>query len=471
MVRSPVRVAVIGGGLAGVTAARTLVTQLPDAVVTVYEASDRLGGKLAGAEIGGLTVDVGAESMLNRRPEAVGLVREVGLAERIVHPEPVSASLWTRGALRPIPPSVMGVPSDLDALARSGVLSRAGLFRARADLPFTTPGDDLSVASYVGHRLGREVVDVLVEPLLGGVYAGHASELSVQAAAPAIWALHRRGLRLAHAAAEQAAAAPRELPPVFAGLDGGLWQLPPAVADHPSIVVRTRATVRELEPAGFGRWRLVVGPANAAETIEADAVVLATPAAPAARLLTPCVPVAARLLREIDYASMAIVTLAVPRDQVSADPSSSGFLVPPVEGKAIKAATFSAWKWGWLGKRAGDLLVMRASLGRAGEEHVLQRDDADLVATAVSDLADAIGLRGPLVDAHVQRWGGGLPQYVVGHLSRVEQITEAVAGTPGLAVCGAAYEGVGIPAVVASARAAADRVRDHLEGPVGRGGQ
>ncbi|MFC6149870.1 protoporphyrinogen oxidase [Mumia xiangluensis] len=460
---SSVHVAVVGGGLAGATAAREVATRLPDAVVTVYESTDHAGGKLAGAEVGGVTVDVGAESMLNRRPEAVALAREVGLGERLVHPEPVSAALWTRSALRSLPPSVMGVPSSMAALADSRVLSRAGLVRARADLPVPTPSDDVSVASYVGRRLGHEVVDVLVEPLLGGVYAGHANELSVQAAAPAIWALHKRGSRIAHAAAEQTAAASPGLPPVFAGLDGGLWQLPREVLSHPSIVVRTRSTVREIAAGADGRWRLVVGPANAAERVDADAVVLATPAAPTARLLAPSVPIAARVLREIDYASMAIVTLAVRRDQIASDLSGSGFLVPPVEGRSIKAATFSSNKWGWLGSRAGDLVVMRASLGRAGEEHVLQRDDSELVATAVADLGDAIGLSGPLVDAHVQRWGGGLPQYTVGHLARVAQIDEAVAGTPGLAVCGAAYGGVGIPAVIASGRAAALQIIDHLE--------
>ncbi|WP_370619440.1 protoporphyrinogen oxidase [Mumia sp. Pv 4-285] len=460
---SSVHVAVVGGGLAGATAARELVARLPDAVVTVYESTDHVGGKLAGTEVGGVVVDVGAESMLNRRPEAVALATDVGLGERLVHPEPVTAALWTRGALRSLPPSVMGVPSSMSALAESRVLSRTGFVRARTDLPVPTPSDDVSVASYVGRRLGREVVDVLVEPLLGGVYAGHAAELSVQAAAPAIWALHRRGSRIAHAAAEQSASAPRDLPPVFAGLDGGLWQLPRAVVDHPSIVVRTLSTVREIAPLPEGRWSLVVGPANAAERLEADAVVLATPAAPTARLLAPAVPVAARLLREIDYASMAIVTLAVRRDQVASGTGGSGFLVPPVEGRAIKAATFSSTKWGWLGERAGDLVIMRASLGRAGEEHVLQRDDAELVATAVADLRDAIGLHGPLADAHVQRWGGGLPQYTVGHLRRVEQIGEAMAGAPGLAVCGAAYGGVGIPAVIASGRAAAQTIADHLE--------
>lgn len=469
--RQPVHVVVVGGGLAGVTAARAVADRIPDAQVTVLEASDRVGGKLASTEVAGIAVDVGAESMLNRRPEAVGLAREVGLADAVVHPEPVSASLWTRGALRPLPPSVMGVPSDMTALAQSRVLSAPALLRARTDLPLPTPPDDVSVASYVGHRLGREVVDVLVEPLLGGVYAGHASELSVRAAAPAIWALRERGLRLGHAAAEQTATAPRDLPPAFAGLDGGMWQLPVAVVQHPRVTVRTGEAVREADPLGHGRWRLVVGPANQPWALEADALVLATPAAPTARLVAPTAPVAARLLREIEYASMAIVTLAVPREQIEAEPTTSGFLVPPVEGRAIKAATFSSWKWGWLAKRAGDLVLLRASLGRAGEEHVLQRDDADLVATAVADLGEAVGLRGPLADAHVQRWGGGLPQYTVGHLDRVAQIKAEMASTPGLEVCGAAYDGVGIPAVVASARAAADRVCDHLEGPSGRGAQ
>ncbi|MFD1826723.1 MULTISPECIES: protoporphyrinogen oxidase [Mumia] len=469
--RGPVHVVVVGGGIAGITAARAVVDRLPDAQVSILEASERVGGKLASAEVAGISVDVGAESMLNRRPEAVGLAREAGLAESLVHPEPVSASLWTRGALRPLPPSVMGVPSDMTALARSRVLSAPALLRARTDLPLPTPAQDVSVAAYVGHRLGREVVDVLVEPLLGGVYAGHASELSVRAAAPAIWALHERGSRLARAASEQKASAPADLPPVFAGLDGGLWQLPVAAVRHPRVNVRTGETVREASPLGHGRWRLVVGPANRPWILEADALVLATPAAPTARLVAPTTPVAARLMREIEYASMAIVTLAVPREQIAAEATTSGFLVPPVEGRAIKAATFSSWKWGWLAKRAGDVVVLRASLGRAGEEHVLQRDDADLVALAVGDLGDAVGLRGPLADAHVQRWGGGLPQYTVGHLTRVAQIATEIAATPGLEVCGAAYEGVGIPAVIASARAAADRVCDHLEGPSGRGAQ
>ena len=469
--RGPVHVVVVGGGIAGTTAARAVVERLPEAEVSILESSARIGGKLASAEVAGIMVDVGAESMLNRRPEAVGLARESGLADAVVHPEPVSASLWTRGALRPIPPSVMGVPSDMTALASSRVLSAPALLRARTDLPLPTPTDDVSVAAYVGHRLGREVVDVLVEPLLGGVYAGHASELSVQAAAPAIWALHERGVRIARAAAEQVASAPPGLPPVFAGLEGGIWQLPAAVASHPRVHVRTGSTVREASPLGHGRWRLVVGAANHPSTLEADALVLATPAAPTARLVGPTAPVAARLMREIEYASMAIVTLAVPREQIAAEATTSGFLVPPVEGRAIKAATFSSWKWGWLGKRSGDLVVLRASLGRAGEEHVLQRDDADLVALAVDDLGDAVGLRGPLTDVHVQRWGGGLPQYTVGHLDRVAQIRSEVATVPGLEVCGAAYEGVGIPAVVASARAAAGRVCDHLEGPSGRGAE
>jgi oxygen-dependent protoporphyrinogen oxidase len=227
--------------------------------------------------------------------------------------------------------------------------------------------------------------------------------------------------------------------------------------------VRTGSIVRELHPHPDG-WRLVVGDTRSPETIVADAVVVAIPAAPAGRLLRDSAPAAASELAQIEYASMAVITLAVPISSLSSvDPASSGFLVPPVEGRAIKASTFSSHKWGWL---AADTFVLRCSIGRHREEATLQRDDAELVDLAMADLYDAVGLRGPLLDASVTRWGGGLPQYAVGHLARVERIREAVAAVPGLAVCGAAYDGVGIPAVIASADLAATQVLEHL---VGRG--
>jgi len=220
--------------------------------------------------------------------------------------------------------------------------------------------------------------------------------------------------------------------------------------------VRTGATVRELRrtPAGFA---LTVGPTTAPELVEADVVVLATPAAPTARLLAEVAPVAAAELAAVESASMAVVTIAIRAADapVLAETDSSGFLVPPVEGRRIKAATFSFAKWGWVRAAGGDLLLLRASLGRYGEEATLQATDDELVAWSLADLHDATGLAASPVDTHVQRWGGGLPQYAVGHLDRVARVRAAVAAVPGLAVCGAAYDGVGIPAVIASAHRAA----------------
>jgi oxygen-dependent protoporphyrinogen oxidase len=245
--------------------------------------------------------------------------------------------------------------------------------------------------------------------------------------------------------------------PVFAGIRGGIGRLPQAVAAASGAAVRTDATVRDVVRRSDGGWRLVVGSTRDPELVEADAVVLATPARPTARLLSDVAPEAALELARIEYASMAIVTMAFQAHDLP-EVGGSGFLAPPVDGHAVKAATFSYAKWDWV-RAAGDgLLLLRCSIGRHREEAVLQVPDEELVDLAVGDLRDALGLSVRPVDTHVQRWGGALPQYAVGHLDRVAAIRRAVAGIPGLAVSGAAYDGLGIPACIASARLAADKV-------------
>jgi oxygen-dependent protoporphyrinogen oxidase len=248
---------------------------------------------------------------------------------------------------------------------------------------------------------------------------------------------------------------------VFTTLRDGLGGLPGAVAAASGAEVRTGVMVRELRRAGDG-WLLIAGPARDPETIEADAVIVAIPATPAARLLSAEVPRAASELARIEYASMAIVTLAYPRSAFPEPPSGSGYLVPPIEGRPVKAVTFSSVKWPHLAEAARDLLILRCSVGRLGEEHVLQRDDAELVALATAEMSEVMGVRGLARDSRVTRWGGALPQYDVGHLDRVARIRAAVAMEPGLAVCGAAYDGLGIPACVSTARTAATRILDHL---------
>ena len=302
---APRRVVVVGGGIAGLTAAHDLAAT--GAEVLVLEGSPRTGGKLRRAPVAGVTVDVGAEAMLNRRPEGVALARALDLP--VEHPTAASSRVWTRGALRPLPRSLMGVPLDLDQLADSGVLSSEGLARVRAerDLPPTPVDGDVSVGDLVAARLGDEVVDRLVEPLLGGVYAGRARELSARATVPQLVALLERGPLLD-------ASVPASDVPVFAGLRGGMAGLADALVAAGAFEVRTGATVRELRRStgadGGSRFALTIGSAAHPELVEADAVVLATPAAPTARLLAGLAPVAAAELAALEYASMAVVTLA-----------------------------------------------------------------------------------------------------------------------------------------------------------------
>nr|WP_055505924.1 protoporphyrinogen oxidase [Nonomuraea pusilla] len=456
-------VVVVGGGISGLAAAWFLRQGAGERVrVTVLESSPRIGGKLYASEVAGVSVDAGAESMLARRPEGKELAAAVGLAGDLVLPGTLRSSIYSRGTLHALPKAqVMGVPADLAELARSGIISPAGLLRVPLDqiLPATLVRTDVSVAAYIRARMGGEVVERLIEPLLGGVYAGRSDMLSLEATMPRVAAVARSERSLLSAARHLVEEAPKDAGPVFATLRGGIGVLPEAVAKASGADVRTGVTVRELHRTESG-WRLVTGPVPRPEVIEADAVVVATPAPAAARLLKEEAPRAAAELARIDYASMAVVTLAYPLDAFPEPPATSGYLVPPVEGRPVKAVTFSSVKWPHL---ASDLVVLRCSIGRVGEEHLLQREDAELVSLATAEMADVMGVRGLPVDTRVTRWGGGLPQYNVGHLDRVARVRAAVAVQPGLAVCGAAYDGLGIPACLATARTAAGRILDQLD--------
>jgi protoporphyrinogen/coproporphyrinogen III oxidase len=455
----PRHVVVVGGGVSGLAAAWEL-SALPGVRVTVLEGSARVGGKVIGGEVAGIAVDLGAESVLARRPEAVELIGAVGLADEVVHPATTSAGLWTAGRIVPVPPTVMGVPADL-AAARD-VLGAEGVRRAEAE-GADAPGleDDVPIGAFVASRMGRTVTDRLVDPLLGGVYAGRADEISLAAAVPELFARLRTAPSLREAAASMRGQRTGTDQPVFAGLRGGVHRLVEQLASElgkRGAEIRTRSTVRRITRSDRG-FRLETGPVPEPRFVTADAVVMATPARPAARMLTEIVPVAASELAAIEYASLAIVTLAVRRADWPAGATGSGFLVPSVEGRTIKAATYTHQKWA----HDDDIAVFRCSVGRLGEEYVLQRDDSELVAAATEDLRAAIGLDTAIVDSVVQRWGGALPQYAVGHLDRISRVERAVEEVPGLAVAGAAYQGVGIAACVASGQRAATRVRAELD--------
>ena len=453
------RVVVVGGGIAGLAAAHALANS--GVGVTVIESTDQLGGKLRISEVAGVPVDEGAEMFLRRVPEALDLVAALGRSAEVVSPRTTAASVWARGSLRPMPAgTVMGLPSNAAALR--GVLTEREVARVEVDrfLPGAAPGADVSVGHWVSRRVGRAVVERLVDPLLGGVYAGRADELSLAATIPQL----PRDERSLLAAARRVVPVTPATDPVFATVTGGMGSLPASVASAIQAAggeILTGRTVRGLERSELG-WRVVHGPTIDEHVMEADAVILAVPAAPAARLLADIAPAAASELASIDAASMAIVTMAW-RSADSPTLESSGYLVPAVYGRAVKAVTFASAKWQHLA--TAGVVIVRASIGRHGDVADLQRDDGELVGAAILELTAHAGFRGVPIESRVSRWGGGLPQYAVGHRDRVARIRSSVAAVPGLAVCGATYDGVGVPACIRTGQGAAAEVRSAFHEP------
>jgi oxygen-dependent protoporphyrinogen oxidase len=431
----------------------------PGTTITIVEQTDRLGGKIRTGEVAGHRVESGAETFIVRQPEAAGLAGELNLP--LIHPAPGGAGVWIDGALRPLPGgTMMGVPGDPAAV--TGVLPAdaakavAAEVETPADEPLLAAGADISVGALVRSRLPGEVVDRLVDPLLGGVYAGRADGLSVRVTVPALAAAAKKSHSLVAAAKlATGGGATRTAGPVFGTVGGGLSELVESAARESGAKIRYGLPVRELRrtPAG---WELVIGSTRDPELLTADAVVLAVPAAPAGRLLSGLTAAAAEI-GGVEYASMALVTLALPKLTL---PAGSGFLVPTDAGLVIKAATFMSQKWAF--PDADELAIVRASVGRFGDTEVLQRDDDDLVSLVRDDLATVIGPLPEAIDTRVTRWGGGLPQYAPGHLDRVSRVRAAVEEYDTLAVAGAAYDGVGIPACVRSGTAAGARVSKAL---------
>ncbi|MGX6602509.1 protoporphyrinogen oxidase [Micromonosporaceae bacterium Da 78-11] len=457
------RIAVIGGGIAGLAAAvRLRDLTPPDTEIIVYEQSGVLGGKLRTGELAGVAVERGAESFLMSGPDgaesaAVGLVKRLDLGGALVHPSAGQAALSIGGRLIPIPGgTLVGVPGDLSKL---GGVARPLDRDHDAGRPLLAAGVDVAVGALVRDRYGDEVVDRLVDPMLGGVYAGRADRLSLEVTMPQL----ARTARVEHTlqgAVRAAQAASRRVPgqPVFAAVAGGMTRLVAAAAAASEARISLGLPVRELGRTAHG-WRLLLGPVPAPQTDDVDAIVLAVPAAAAARLLAGVSTEAAETVAGLDYASVALVAMALPPGTPL--PELSGFLVPPSEGTLVKAATFFTRKWAHLSDDGGPVIV-RASLGRAGEAERLQFDDAVLLARAHQELGRLIGDELPPPAASwIQRWGGGLPQYLPGHRDRAASARAALPA--GLALAGAAFDGVGIPACIASGERAAEDVSKSLE--------
>ena len=481
-------VVVIGGGIAGLSAAWTLSADTALRVI-VFEAEARPGGKLQSRDMGGRAVDVGPDAFVARRPEAVALCTELGLHDELVAPGSRRAYVWARQRLRPLPAGLaLGVPTRLGPLARSGILSGAGLARVAADALRPGPsgtargtgagvatgaGPDESVAS-ITDRLGPEVTARLADPLIGGIHAGDTRRMSAAAVFPALLDAARQGgslMRALRAATDGPATPEQPDAPVFFSLRGGVAGLVDRLADAlvaRGVELRTSDAAREIalhrgtgadDTLGAGLrppWTV----AGAHDAVAADAIVLATPAPVAGALLARVDTAAAVILRGVAHASVAVVTMRLRRADVDRALDGTGFLVPRVDGGLITACTWLSTKWPHL-ERPGEVLL-RASVGRAGDDRHDAMDDTALTRHVLDELGPLSRVRPDPVEVGVTRFAHAFPQYDVGHLGRVDDLERALAPLPAIAVAGAALRGVGIPACIASGRRAAHAVRTAL---------
>lgn len=456
-------ITVVGGGISGLVAAYRLSG---DHRVTVLEAGDRLGGCLKATTLDGAVpvgIDTGAEASLNRRPETKGLAAELGL-HSVFPSTQHSSQVLSRGDLHAIPKrTIMGVPAEASEVeALIGAEAAARLAAERITPPIE--GDDVSLGDFLSARLGGAIVDALVDPLLGGVYAGRCRDLSLAETVPALLPAAVEGTSVldlvaqllnARGAKTASAGSPE---PVFMSFEGGINSLIPAL--HQAIVlgggtVRLGAGVTGIDRDGE-KW-IVRGEGG---DIESDGLVLATPAHVTAGLLRPVAPESAGRLGEIPSASTALVAALV--DLGGIELEGSGFLVPATEGTFIKASTFVSNKWPWTADHipAGTALV-RMSIGRFGDgpEVWSSLSDEEIIQRAFADWQTITSRpESQLLGSEVQRWDSALPQYLPGHAGRIAAVDAEIAGLPGLELAGSAFGGVGIPACIARADAAAQRL-------------
>jgi protoporphyrinogen/coproporphyrinogen III oxidase len=453
-----VKAAVLGGGIAGLAAARRLEALAPEAEVVVVEPESALGGKVRTERVAGFVIEAAPDSFLSRKERGVGLCEELGLGGELVGRRPENHRTYVRrGAeLLPLPEGLTGmIPTNLDALERSALLSEEGRARlsAEPDAPVPRGDEDESVAAFVTRRFGREAYDALVEPLMTGIYGGDGEQLSMRATFPQL-----RALELEHGSllrALPAQPAPAERPP-FVSLRDGIDVLVTTLVSRleRTSVVRERALAVRRSTSGYA-----VDIADS-KPLRADGVVVAAPAFVTAELLEELGPELADAHASIPYASSVVVTLAFPTDSVT-PLDGYGYVIPRAEDGDVLACTWSSQKWE--GRAPEGSALVRVYAGRFGGRDLSRETDDELVALARSELA-LLDVRAEPTLTRVQRWPLGMPQYVLGHPERVERIEALIAEHPGLALAGAAYRGVGIPDCIASGEAAAESVAQALVG-------
>lgn len=439
-----VDVAVVGGGMAGLSAAYEL--QARGVTVRLLEATDRSGGVALTERFDGWVIDGGPDSLLVQKPAAVALCTELGLADRLVPTQRPRTAFVQRGRrLHPlVEGTFLGFPVRATALARSTLLSIRGKLRMAAEVAMPRGGgDDESIASFVRRRFGQEAVDYLAEPLLAGIHAGDVERLSIQALFPRLVEAERQsGSVIRHMRRLNLKPSARG---AFVSLPGGIGELADALAATLAPGTLTHgARTTELHRSGDYQLETSAGP------VTARAVILAVPAYVASGLLRGLDTTLAGLCAAMPYASTATVALGYRRAQVAHALEGTGFVVPRVERSPLLAATWVSSKWP--GRAPDGHVLLRGFLGGGRDPHRLDRDDAELVASVRESLETLLGISGSPVVERLFRWTRQSPQYEVGHLERLASIESHVAALPGLFLAGSGFRAVGIPDCIADGR-------------------
>lgn len=456
---APKRVVIVGGGISGLSAAFALLEQAESRDTplqcTVVEGQDYFGGKIVTNRREGLVTEGGPDSFLTTKPSALALCEKLGLTSQLINTNKEHAQTFTysKGRLREFPQGLISmVPTRLAPLFHSGVISWAGIVRMGADwvIPVRARAkDEETLAEFFSRRLGSEAFARLIEPLVSGIYAGDANELSVDATFPHLVEMERKHGSLIKGALAMQRTRPSHKPEatartLFTTLEGGLGDLIASLTGRLSaagVSLRQGVNVRALQALdSHAAYRVELA---GGERLEAEAVILATPAYVSAELIRSCDHEAATLLEQIPYASTMTISMVFSEPDVGPQLRGYGFVVPRVENRSLIAATWSSMKW--TGRAPSGQCLIRCYLGGRRREHLLELDDAEVTERACRELESMAGIQSPPLHVEVYRWPRAMPQYTRGHRERVQRIRRHIARHPGLYVTGAAYDGIGIP--------------------------
>ncbi len=483
MARTPKSVIIVGGGISGLSTAFALLEQAASADLplfcTLLDAAPVWGGKIVTHRVGRWVLEAGPDSFLSQKPWAMDLCRRLGIADQLINTNPVEkkASVLRGGQLHELPEGLVTfTPSQLGPFFRSGLLSWMDLARMGCDvlIPPRRSTEDESLAAFFRRRFGRHACERVMEPLMAGIYAGDAEQMSLRATFPRFYELEQtygsviRGMMAARRARAQIPADGRPRHTMFVTLKNGLADLVAGMTariQQGGAVLKTGVQAEALRVRSHqaGRWMYDVICSDGT-ALSAEALVLATPAYVSADLVRPLSPLAAGLMETIPYASTATISLIYPAAAVGRSLQGFGFVVPRVEGRDVIAATWTSIKWPH--RAPPDEVSVRCYLGGVGREAILERDDEALVRCVRDELASIVGLHATPQYVEVNRWHRAMPQYTIGHLDRLAQLEAAVSRFGGLTITGAGYRGVGLPDCIRDGAETAARTLRYLQSPV-----